>query len=132
MSWAPLTSTDVTVPWATGDRTNTTWAAPGTSRSSTYFPAPVNNVGSSNRTTGRNVRRPTRSGGAMPQAIGMSDEVRESRARMKDFIDNVVFKAEPELERQSEHGFHPDTGLPLELYELAEERGDDTSRGLRG
>ena len=46
----------------------------------------------------------------MAQAIGMSDEVRELRARMKDFIDNVVFKAEPELERQSEHGFHPDTG----------------------
>src|SRR3954453_1009058 len=68
----------------------------------------------------------------MAQAIGMSDEVRDLRARMKDFIDNVVFKAEPELERQSEHGFHPDTGLPLELYELAEERGDDTSRGLRG
>ena len=62
----------------------------------------------------------------------MSDEVRELRARMKDFIDNVVFKAEPELERQSEHGFHPDTGLPLELYEAAEARGDDTSRGVRG
>ena len=56
----------------------------------------------------------------MAQAIGMSDEVRELRARMKDFIDNVVFKAEPELERQSEHGFHPETGLPLELYEAAE------------
>ena len=65
-------------------------------------------------------------------SIGMSDEVRELRARMKDFIDDVVFKAEPELERQAEHGFHPDTGLPLELYELAEERGDDTSRGVRG
>jgi acyl-CoA dehydrogenase len=68
----------------------------------------------------------------MAQAIGMSDEVRELRARMKDFIDNVVFKAEPELERQAEHGYHPDTGLPMELYELAEERGDDVSRGLRG
>jgi alkylation response protein AidB-like acyl-CoA dehydrogenase len=68
----------------------------------------------------------------MAQAIGMSDEVREIRARMKDFIDNVVFKAEPELERQSEHGFHPDTGLPLELYAAAEARGDDISRGLRG
>ena len=56
----------------------------------------------------------------MAQAIGMSDEVRELRARMKDFIDNVVFKAEPELDRQAEHGFHPDTGLPIELYELAE------------
>jgi alkylation response protein AidB-like acyl-CoA dehydrogenase len=68
----------------------------------------------------------------MAQAIGMSDEVRELRARMKDFIDNVVFKAEPELERQSEHGFHPDTGLPLELYEAAAARGEDTSRGVRG
>src|SRR3954451_12013469 len=68
----------------------------------------------------------------MAQAIGMSDEVRELRARMKDFIDNVVFKAEPELNRQSEEGFHPDTGLPLELYEAVEARGDDTSRGLRG
>src|SRR5436190_10223307 len=68
----------------------------------------------------------------MAQAIGMSDEVRELRARMKDFIDNVVFKAEPELERQAEQGYHPDTGLPMELYELAEERGDDVSRGLRG
>ena len=66
----------------------------------------------------------------MAQAIGMSDEVRELRARMKDFIDNVVFKAEPELERLAEHGFHPDTGLPLELYEAAEARGDDTSRGV--
>ena len=47
----------------------------------------------------------------MAQAIGMSDEVRELRARMKDFIDNVVFKAEPELDRLSEHGYHPDTGL---------------------
>src|SRR3954453_15320432 len=68
----------------------------------------------------------------MAQAIGMSDEVRDLRARMKDFIDNVVFKAEPELEREAEHGFHPDTGLPMELYELAEQRGDDTSRGVRG
>src|SRR3954471_21904166 len=68
----------------------------------------------------------------MSQAIGMSDEVRELRARMKDFIDGVVFKAEPELERQAEHGFHPDTGLPLELYELARARGLATSRGLPG
>src|SRR3982074_3323452 len=68
----------------------------------------------------------------MAQGIGVSAEVRERRAQMKDFIDNVVFKAEPELERQAEHGFHPDTGLPMELYELAEARGDDTSRGLRG
>ena len=55
----------------------------------------------------------------MAQAIGMSDDVRELRARMKDFIDNVVFKAEPELNRQAEEGFHPVTGLPLELYEAA-------------
>src|SRR5882757_3992149 len=68
----------------------------------------------------------------MAQAIGMSDEVRELRARMKDFIDNVVFKAEPELERQSEHGFHPDTGLPMELYEAAKARGEDTAAGVRG
>src|SRR5258706_8689773 len=68
----------------------------------------------------------------MAQAIGMSDEVRELRGRMKDFIDTVVFKADAELERQSEHGFHPDTGLPLEIYAAAEARGDDTSRGLRG
>jgi acyl-CoA dehydrogenase len=68
----------------------------------------------------------------MAQAIGMSDEVRELRARMKDFIDNVVIKAEPELNRESEEGFHPDTGLPMELYVAAEVRGDDVSRGLRG
>jgi acyl-CoA dehydrogenase len=68
----------------------------------------------------------------MATSIGMSDEVRELRARMKDFIDNVVFKAEPELERQSEHGFHPATGLPLELYEAAEARGEQTSLGVRG
>ena len=41
-------------------------------------------------------------------------------------------KAEPELDRLSEQGYHPDTGIPLELYELAAERGDDTSRGVRG
>ena len=64
--------------------------------------------------------------------VGMSDEVRELRARMKDFIDNVVFKAEPELERQSEQGFHPDTGLPQELYEAAKARGEETSIGVRG
>jgi acyl-CoA dehydrogenase len=68
----------------------------------------------------------------MAQSIGMSDEVRELRARMKDFIDNVVFKAEPELERQNEDGFHPDTGLPLELYEAAKARGEDTAIGVRG
>ena len=32
--------------------------------------------------------------------IGMTDEVRELRARMKRFIDDVVIKAEPELERR--------------------------------
>src|SRR3712207_3753113 len=68
----------------------------------------------------------------MAQAFAMTEEVRQLRARMKDFIDNVVFKAEPELERQAEEGFHPETGLPIELYELAEARGDDTSRGVRG
>src|SRR6478736_580226 len=68
----------------------------------------------------------------MAQAIGMSDEVRELRARMKDFIDNVVIKAEPELERLAEQGYHPDTGLPLELYRAAEEKGLDTSRGVPG
>ena len=61
----------------------------------------------------------------MPE-IGMSDEVRELRGRMKDFIDNVVIKAEPELDRLAEHGYHPDTGLPLELYEAAEAKGLDT------
>ncbi len=64
--------------------------------------------------------------------IGMSDEVRELRARMKDFIDNSVMKAEPELEHLSEQGYHPDTGLPLELYEAAEAKGLDTSRGVPG
>jgi alkylation response protein AidB-like acyl-CoA dehydrogenase len=65
-------------------------------------------------------------------SIGMSDEVREIRARMKDFIDDVVSKAEPELDRLAEQGYHPETGIPMELYELAEERGDDPSRGVRG
>ena len=65
-------------------------------------------------------------------ATGMSEELRELRARMKEFIDDVVGKAEPELERQSEQGYHPDTGIPVELYELAAERGDDTARGVRG
>ena len=52
--------------------------------------------------TAPNVRSPTVTWGVtMAQAIGMSDEVRELRARMKAFIDDVVFKAEPELERQS-------------------------------
>ena len=68
----------------------------------------------------------------MATAIGMTDEIRELRARMKDFIDNVVFKAEPELERLAEHGFHPTTGLPMELYDVAEARGDNTSIGIRG
>ena len=68
----------------------------------------------------------------MAQAIGMSEEVRELRARMKAFIDGVVFAAEAELERQSEHGLHPETGLPLELYEAAKARGEDTAKGVRG
>jgi acyl-CoA dehydrogenase len=67
----------------------------------------------------------------MPE-IGMSDEVRELRGRMKDFIDNVVIKAEPELDRLAEQGYHPETGLPLELYEAAEAKGLDTSRGVPG
>ena len=65
-------------------------------------------------------------------SFGMSEEVVELRARMKDFIDDVVMKAEPELERLSEQGYHPETGIPLELYELAEQRGDDPVRGVRG
>ncbi len=62
----------------------------------------------------------------------MSPELRELRARMKEFIDDVVMKAEPELERLAEQGYHPETGIPLELYDLAAERGDDTSAGVRG
>jgi len=62
----------------------------------------------------------------------MSDEVRDLRRRMKEFIDEVVFKAEPELERHAERGFDPETGLPVELYEAAQVRGDDTSIGVRG
>src|SRR5262245_24338849 len=68
----------------------------------------------------------------MTQAIGMSDEVRELRRRMKEFIDGPVFEAEVELERQGEYGLHPETGLPLELYEAAKARGEDPSRGVRG
>jgi acyl-CoA dehydrogenase len=68
----------------------------------------------------------------MEQAIGMSDQVRELRARMKEFIDGVVFGAEAELERQSEFGLHPETGLPLALYEAAKARGEDTAKGVRG
>ena len=64
--------------------------------------------------------------------IGMTDEVRELRARMKEFIDGPVIEAEPELDRLAEHDLHPDTGLPLELYRAAEERGLDTSRGVPG
>ncbi len=55
----------------------------------------------------------------------MSDEVRDLRRRMKEFIDEVVFKAEPELERHAERGFDPETGLPVELYEAAQVRGDE-------
>ncbi len=64
--------------------------------------------------------------------IGMSDEVRELRARMKDFIDDAVIKAEPELDRLAERDLHPETGLPMELYAAAEARGLDTSRGVPG
>ena len=64
--------------------------------------------------------------------VSISAELRELRGRVKDLIDDAVMKAEPELERESETGFHPDTGIPMELYELAAERGDDTSRGVRG
>lgn len=68
----------------------------------------------------------------MTQAIGMSDQVRELRARMKDFIDGVVFPAEAELEHDGESGVHAETGLPLELYDLAKTRGDDAKLGVRG
>ena len=59
-------------------------------------------------------------------------DVRDLRARVKDFIDNVVIKAEPELLRDAETGFHEETGIPLELYAAAKERGIDTSRGVPG
>ena len=68
----------------------------------------------------------------MTQAIEMTDEVRALRARMKDFIDGVVFPAEAALEREAEHGMHPETGLPLELYAAAKARGDDATQGVRG
>ncbi len=68
----------------------------------------------------------------MSKPIEMTDEIRALRARMKDFIDDVVFPAEPELEREAEHDNHPETGLPLELYAAAKTRGDDTRRGMRG
>jgi alkylation response protein AidB-like acyl-CoA dehydrogenase len=68
----------------------------------------------------------------MTQPIAMTDEVRELRARMKDFIDNVVFPAEHELERDAEQNVHEETGLPLELYAAAKARGDDASQGVRG
>ena len=42
---------DVIVPWASGERTNTTWAIPASLRSSVYLPAPVSSVGSSSRCT---------------------------------------------------------------------------------
>ena len=58
--------------------------------------------------------------------IGMTDEVRDLRARMKSFIDDVVIQAEPELDRLAEEDLHPTTGLPIELYRAAEERGLDT------
>ena len=59
-------------------------------------------------------------------------DVRDLRARVKDFIDNVVIKAEPELLRDAETGFHEETGIPLELYAAAKEKGIDTSRGVPG
>src|ERR1043165_6064281 len=62
----------------------------------------------------------------------MTNEIRALRARMKDFIDGVVFPAEPELERAAEHDVHPETGLPLELYAAAKARGDDPKDGVRG
>src|SRR5688572_29736392 len=64
--------------------------------------------------------------------IGMTDEMRALRARMKDFIDHVVFPAEAELEREIEDGLHAETGLPLELYTAAKARGDDPKAGVRG
>ena len=64
--------------------------------------------------------------------IGMSDEVRELRARMKEFIDGPVMKAEHEVDRLAEQDLHPDTGLPMELYAAAEAKGLDTSRGVPG
>ena len=53
--------------------------------------------------------------------IGMTDEVRELRARMKNFIDDEVIEAEPELERLAEDDLHSVTGLPVELYRAAED-----------
>jgi acyl-CoA dehydrogenase len=64
--------------------------------------------------------------------IGMSDEVRELRARMKEFIDGPVMKAEREVDHLAEQDLHPDTGLPMELYAAAEAKGLDTSRGVPG
>src|SRR5512146_2405771 len=68
----------------------------------------------------------------MTQTIAMTDEIRALRARMKSFIDEVVFPAERELEREAEADLHEETGLPLELYAAAKARGDDTTRGVRG
>ena len=48
---ASPTSTEVMVPWATGERTNATCSIPVSTRSSTYLPAPVSSVGSSSRCT---------------------------------------------------------------------------------
>src|SRR5579859_3962844 len=48
---AASTSTEPNLPCAIDERTKTTRAAPGESRSSTYFPAPVKSTGSSSRTT---------------------------------------------------------------------------------
>ena len=66
----------------------------------------------------------------MTQTIGMTDEIRALRARMKDFIDGVVFSAEAELEREAEDDLQPETGLPLELYAALERaHGRAQSRG---
>ena len=44
-------STELIVPWATGERTSATCSMPVSTRSSTYLPSPVSSVGSSSRST---------------------------------------------------------------------------------
>src|SRR4051794_5413036 len=51
MDDASLASTESSFPCATVERTNATWSIPGSTRSPTYLPEPINNVGSSRRTT---------------------------------------------------------------------------------
>jgi acyl-CoA dehydrogenase len=68
----------------------------------------------------------------MTEARGMTEAVRELRGRMKDFIDGPVFAAEVELAHEGERDMHPETGLPLALYEAAKARGDDPTHGVRG